>query len=60
MALTRDIMTIQAEGDYAKAKALGERLGVVRPEVKAALDKLASVPVDIEPRFVTAAQLSAR
>jgi len=59
MALTRDIMTIQAEGDYAKAKALGDRLGVVRPQVQAALDKLAAVPVDIEPRFVTAAQLSA-
>jgi len=52
-------MTIQAEGDYAKAKALGDRLGVVRPQVQAALDKLAAVPVDIEPRFVTAAQLSA-
>ena len=60
MALTRDIMTIQAEGDYAKAKALGERLGVVRPPIQAALDKLAAVPVDIEPRFVTAAQLSGR
>jgi len=58
MALTRDIMTIQAEGDYAKAKALGERLGVVRPQVQAALDRLAAIPVDIEPRFVTAAQLS--
>jgi hypothetical protein len=56
-ALTRDIMTIQAEGDYAKAKALGDRLGVVRPEVQAALDKLAGVPVDIEPRFTTAQQL---
>ena len=53
MALTRDIMTIQAEGDYGKARALGERLGVVRPAVQRALDKLASVPVDIEPRFVT-------
>jgi hypothetical protein len=60
MALTRDIMTIQAEGDYAKAKALGERLGVVRPPIQAALDKLNAVPVDIEPRFVTAAQLSGR
>jgi hypothetical protein len=60
IALTRDIMTIQAEGDYAKAKALGDRLGVVRPEVQRALDKLAAVPVDIEPRFVTAAQLSGR
>jgi len=57
--LTRDIMTIQAEGDYAKAKALGERLGVVRPPVQKALDRLTAVPVDIEPRFTTAAQLSA-
>jgi len=58
-ALTREIMTIQAEGDYAKAKALGERLGVVRPPVERALDKLLAVPVDIEPRFTTAAQLLA-
>jgi len=55
--LTGTIMTIQGEGDYAKAKALGDRLGVVRPAVQKALDKLMSVPVDIEPRFATAAQL---
>jgi hypothetical protein len=52
--LTRDIMTIQAEGDYAKAKALGERMGVVRPDVQKVLDRLAAVPVDIEPKFKTA------
>jgi hypothetical protein len=56
-ALTREIMTIQAQGDYAKAKALTDRLGVVRPPVQKALDKLTSVPVDIEPRFTTAQQL---
>jgi len=56
-ALTRDIMTIQAEGDYSKAKELGERLGVVRPEVQTALAKLAAIPVDIEPRFTTAERL---
>jgi hypothetical protein len=56
-ALTRDIMTIQADGDYAKAKALGDRLGVVRPPVQNALDRLMALPVDIEPRFTTAAQL---
>jgi len=56
-ALTRDIMTIQADGDYLRARALGERLGVIRPPVQAALDKLNDVPVDIEPRFVTADQL---
>ena len=58
--LTRDIMTIQAEGNYAKAKELGDRLGVVRPEVRKALEKLESIPVDIEPRFVTADQLLGR
>jgi hypothetical protein len=56
--LTSTLMTIQAEGSYEKAKALGDRLGVVRPAVKQALDKLASVPVDIEPRFTTAAELT--
>jgi len=55
--LTRDIMTIQAEGSYSKAKELGERLGVVRPNIQKALDKLVDVPVDIEPRFTTATQL---
>ncbi len=56
-ALTRDIMLLQARGDYAAAKEMLSRLGVVRPEVKRALDKMGHVPVDIEPRFVTAAEL---
>jgi hypothetical protein len=30
--LTREIMTLQAEGDYARAQGLIERLGVIRPE----------------------------
>jgi hypothetical protein len=53
-------MTIQAEGDYTKAKSLGDTLGVVRPPVQRALEKLQSIPVDIEPRFTTAEQLVAR
>jgi Peptidase family M49 len=59
-ALTRDIMTIQAEGDYAKAKALGDRLGVVRPEIQRMLEQLTAVPVDIEPRFTTSSLLVRR
>jgi len=55
--LTHDIMTIQAEGNYSAAKDLRERMGVVRPEVQKALDRLVSVPTDIEPRFTTADQL---
>lgn len=56
-ALTRDIMTLEAEGNYAKATDLIKRMAVVRPEVKKVLGRLTTVPVDIEPRFVTAAQL---
>ena len=59
-ALTSEILTIEAEGNYAKAKELSDRLGIVRPEVQRVLDKLAGVPVDIEPKFTTAAQLVAR
>ncbi|MGH7214878.1 MAG: dipeptidyl-peptidase 3 family protein, partial [Tepidisphaeraceae bacterium] len=50
-SLTREIMTLQAEGSYTKAKALIDELGIVRPAVQKVLDKLSSVPVDIEPRF---------
>jgi hypothetical protein len=55
--LTRRIMTLQAQGDYAGVKALLERMVVVRPEVQRALDRLNTVPVDIAPRFVTAEEL---
>ncbi len=57
IALTREIMTLQAEGSYAKAKHMIETLGVLRPPTQAVLDTLTSVPVDIEPRFVTAIDL---
>jgi hypothetical protein len=58
-ALTRQIMTLQAEGNYAAATALRDTLGVVRPPVQAALDKLTAIPVDIEPQFTTAERLVA-
>jgi len=55
--LTREIMTLQATGDYAGAQQMIETQGVVRPPVHALLDRLIDVPVDIEPRFVTADEL---
>src|SRR4051812_11148173 len=55
--LTRDLMTMQASGDYTAAKQMMEKLGNVRPPTQAVFDKLKSVPVDIEPRFVTAERL---
>ena len=53
-ALTRQIMTLQAAGNYAGAKQLLDKMAVVRPEVQRVLDRLAAVPVDIAPRFVRA------
>jgi peptidase M49-like protein len=58
--LTRQIMTLQAAGDYAKAKDLIARMAVVRPPVQKVLDGLKNVPVDIEPRFTTAQEVASR
>ncbi len=49
--LTSEIMTIQAQGDYAKAKALLGQYGIIRPPMQNILNKLTDVPVDIAPRF---------
>ena len=55
-ALTRQIMTLQANGDYKAASALAST-ATIKPEVQRILDKLAGVPVDIAPRFTTALAL---
>jgi hypothetical protein len=55
--LSRELLTIQATGDYDRGKRLMDRLVVLRPEVQAVLSRLDGVPVDIRPRFVTADEL---
>jgi hypothetical protein len=55
--LAREILTLQAEGDYARARGLIERLGSIPPEAQRVLDRLTDVPVDIEPDFTTAEAL---
>jgi hypothetical protein len=57
--LTAELMTLQAAGDRGKAAALLQKRAVIRPEVKKVLDRLDRVPIDIEPRFVTAEKLLA-
>lgn len=49
--LTGEILTIQAEGSYEKAKAVLDKYAVIRPPMQKALDRLKDVPVDIEPVF---------
>ena len=49
--LTRELLTLQAEGAYDKAKSMLDKYAVIRPPMQQALDKLRDVPVDIEPVF---------
>ena len=53
--LTREILTLEAEGSYEGAKAMLDKYGVVRPEMRGALERLKGVPVDIEPSYPLAA-----
>jgi hypothetical protein len=59
MDLDREFLTIEATGDYARAKAMMTKYVVIRPDVQKALDKMKqSVPNDIRPEFTTAAALT--
>ena len=49
--LTHELLMIEAEGSYEKAKAILDKLAIIRPPMRQALDKLKDVPVDIEPIF---------
>ena len=47
--LVHDLLTIEATGDYARAKKMLDEMGVLRPPMQKALDGLKDIPVDIEP-----------
>jgi len=56
--LDHDLLTLEAEGNYAGAKKMLDELSVIRPEVQRALARLNELPTDIEPKFLTADQLA--
>ena len=56
--LDHDLLTLEAQGDYAGAKSLLDRMGVIRPELRKTLGSLQAIPTDIEPIFVTAEELA--
>jgi hypothetical protein len=56
--LDRELLTLEATGDYAGTKKLMSEMMLLRPEVQKALERLKSVPTDIEPVFVTAESLA--
>jgi len=49
--LTGEIMTLQAQGNYEGARSLLIKYAVIRPPMQRTLDRLAHLPVDIEPEF---------
>ena len=49
--LTHDLLTLEAEGSYEKAKNILDTFATIRPPMKQALERLKDVPVDIEPVF---------
>jgi len=49
--LARDVLMIEAKGDYAAAQDFVERYRRMTPELKEALERLDSVPVDIRPKY---------
>jgi hypothetical protein len=49
--LTGEIMTIQAEGSYEKAKTLLDKYAEIRTVMKKVLNRLNDIPIDIEPVF---------
>ncbi len=56
-ALTHELLTLEATGNYAGAKHMLDSLGIIRPNMQKALDRLRGIPSDIEPVFITADQL---
>jgi hypothetical protein len=47
--LVHDLLDIEATGDYARAKKMLDELGIIRPALEKALDRLKDIPTDIEP-----------
>jgi hypothetical protein len=52
--LDHELLTIEAEGNYAGAKQMIDKLAVIRPAMKKVLDNLKDIPNDIEPIFTNA------
>ena len=54
--LATELLTIEATGDYARAKALLDKYGLETPEMKTVTATLKDIPVDITPVFPAAGE----
>ncbi|MGA7616900.1 MAG: peptidase [Thermoanaerobaculia bacterium] len=55
-SLATELLTIEATGDYARAKSLLDKYGVSTPEMEATIARLKGIPVDIAPVFPAAGE----
>jgi hypothetical protein len=58
--LLREMLTLQAKGDYEGTKAFLARYGQPTPPLEAAIARLADLPVDLDARYGQAEQLMRR
>ncbi len=49
--MVRDMIMVQGDGDYAKAKAFLERWGHIDDWARTAIERLSDIPVDIQPSY---------
>jgi hypothetical protein len=56
--LAHELLTIEATGDYVRAKKLLKEMAVLRPDLRTTLDRLKDIPTDINPSPVTADNLA--
>ena len=54
--LTGELLTLEAEGSYEKAKAMLDKYALVGPAMKRALDRMVQLPTDIEPSYPLASK----
>ncbi|MGH9629507.1 MAG: dipeptidyl-peptidase 3 family protein, partial [Bryobacteraceae bacterium] len=58
--LVRDLLMLEATGDYAGAKKMLDQFARITPEMERALERLKDIPVDIKPSAVTASSIAPR
>ena len=57
-SLDHEFLTLEATGDYNGTKKMLTELSVIRPQTQKTLERLKSLPTDIEPVFVTADEMA--
>jgi Peptidase family M49. len=55
-SLATELLTIEATGDYQRAKNLLDKYGKETPEIHKMIDQLKDIPVDIEPIYAAAGE----